>query len=168
MSEQERAVVAGDAGASATARESDGSAEIFASRGHRGAAFLVEALILLLFLVTSLCLFMQAFAHARAIGTQAAQLERAVALASNMAERFCSAPSAELAPAVEDGLTATCSIEGPSQDGTDLLRATITVTDSDGSVVFELATARSAEGAGSDGPAAGAAAPAPVESTEVS
>ena len=144
MSERERTAITGGADMAAGGASGE-RAGAFASRSWHGTAFLVEALVLLLFLVASLGIFMQAFARARATGAQAAQLESAVALASDMAERFCADPASVSEPAQEDGLTATCDVEAPSDGEVAPLRATITVTDADGTVVYELATARAAE-----------------------
>ena len=164
MSERERTAMTGGADMAAGGASGE-RAGAFASRSWHGTAFLVEALVLLLFLVASLGIFMQAFARARATGAQAAQLESAVALASDVAERFCADPATASEPAQADGLTATCDVEAPSDGEVAPLRATITVTDADGTVVYELATARAAE----DGTEAGGGATgAPAHDGEVS
>lgn len=162
MSERERTAMTGGADMAAGGASGE-RAGAFASRSWHGTAFLVEALVLLLFLVASLGIFMQAFARARATGAQAAQLESAVALASDMAERFCADPASASEPAQEDGLTATCDVEAPSDGEVATLRATITVTDADGTVVYELATARAAGAAAADS----AATPAPAHDGKV-
>lgn len=162
MSERERTAMTGGAGMPGGAISGE-RAGAFASRSWHGTAFLVEALVLLLFLVASLGIFMQAFARARATGSQAAQLERAVALASDMAERFCADPAAVSAPVEEGGLVAACDVEAPADGEATPLRATITVTDADGDVVFELTTARATGDAGAAG-TAGTPSPADVPS----
>lgn len=143
-----------------------------------GTALLVEALVLLAFLVASLALFMQAFAQARGMGAEGSQLAQAVAMASNLAEEFAADPATEPEPLERDGLTAscevatvaadgadgTCSQTGPDADGAPagdssgaagtLYRATILVTDGDGDEVYRLVTERYANGddaAGADG-----------------
>lgn len=151
MSERERTAMTGGTGMPGGER-----AGAFASRSWHGTAFLVEALVLLLFLVASLGIFMHAFARARAMGAQATQLESAVALASDMAERFCADPAAASEPVEEDGLVATCDVEAPEAGEAAPLRATITVTDADGAVIYELATARAAGDAEADGATTGA------------
>lgn len=143
-----------------------------------GTALLVEALVLLAFLVASLALFMQAFAQARGMGAEGSELAQAVAMASNLAEEFAADPAAEPEPLERDGLTASCAVAtvaaddaghadgqtGPDADdapsgissgaaGT-LYRATIHVTDGDGDEVYRLVTERYASGddaAGTDG-----------------
>ena len=134
-----------------------------------GTALLVEALVLLAFLVASLALFMQVFAQA-------------VAMASNLAEEFAADPAAEPEPLERDGLTASCAVATVAADDADgtggqtgsgaddalsgapagdssgaagtLYRATILVTDGDGDEVYRLVTERYASGddaAGTDG-----------------
>lgn len=158
MSMRERTAMTGGTGMPGGER-----AGAFASRSWHGTAFLVEALVLLLFLVASLGIFMQAFARARATGAQATQLESAVALASDMAERFCADPTAVSEPVEEDGLVAICDVEAPAAGEAAPLRATITVTDADGDVVYELATARATGAAAADSTAT----PAPARDGEV-
>lgn len=143
-----------------------------------GTALLVEALVLLAFLVASLALFMQVFAQARGMGAEGSQLAQAVAMASNLAEEFAADPATEPEPLERDGLTASCEVAtvaaggangtgGQTGSGADdtpsggssgaagtLYRATILVTDGDGDEVYRLVTERYASGdeaAGTDG-----------------
>lgn len=141
-----------------------------------GTALLVEALVLLAFLVASLGLFMQAFAQARGMGAEGSQLAQAVAMASDLAEEFAADPAAEPEPLERDGLTASCEVaaggaDGQTGSGADdapsggssgdssgaagtLYRATILVTDGNGDEVYRLVTERYASGddaAGTDG-----------------
>ena len=140
-----------------------------------GTALLVEALVLLSFLVASLALFMQAFAQARGMGADGSQLAQAVAMASDLAEEFAADPATEPEPLERDGLTASCEVATVAADGADgtggqtgsgaddtpsggssgdssgaagtLYRATILVTDGDGDEVYRLVTERYARGA---------------------
>lgn len=144
-----------------------------------GTALLVEALVLLAFLVASLALFMQVFAQARGMGAEGSELAQAVAMASNLAEEFAADPATEPEPLERDGLTASCAVATVAADGTGgqtgsgaddalsgapagdssgaagtLYRATILVTDGDGDEVYRLVTERYASGddaAGTDG-----------------
>lgn len=144
-----------------------------------GTALLVEALVLLAFLVASLALFMQAFAQARGMGAEGSQLAQAVAMASNLAEEFAADPAAEPEPLERDGLTASCAVAtvaandadgtgGQTGSGADdalsgapagdssgaagtLYRATILVTDGDGDEMYRLVTERYARGAATSG-----------------
>lgn len=112
------------------------------SSGGKGsqAALLIEALVILLFLVASLGLLMQVLSRASAQGERAAELARAVELASNVAERFAVDPAGTAGVTYEDGLSATCEVVSGA-DG--LVRAHIVVNAADdGAAVYELDTAR--------------------------
>lgn len=85
-----------------------------------GTALLVEALVLLAFLVASLALFMQVFAQARGMGAEGSRLAQAVAMASNLAEEFAADPATEPEPLEHNGLTASCAV------------ATVAANDADG------------------------------------
>ena len=118
---------------------SKGSAQ--RSAGHRGSAFLVEALVVLGFLMVALTIFVQLFSKAQIQGLGANQLSKAVFVATNYAEEFSADPTGVEAQREEDGLTATCSVEENKRNGGTLYEATIEV--SDGSkTIYTLATAR--------------------------
>lgn len=145
-----------------------------------GTALLVEALVLLAFLVASLALFMQVFAQARGMGAEGSELAQAVAMASDLAEEFAADPAVEPDPLERDGLTASCAVATVAADdagGADgqtdpeaddapsgvssgtagtLHRATILVTDGDGDEVYRLVTERYASGDGAEGADGGA------------
>lgn len=92
-----------------------------------GTAFLVEALVLLAFLVAMLALFMALFAGAAERGRQADQLTQAVSLAQNAAERFAADP-ADAAPLyAQSGLVAQVKAQSEEQAGGTLWHAVITV-----------------------------------------
>ena len=106
-----------------------------------GAAFIVEALLLLVFLTGSLAVLMQLNADADRTRNESAALMDAIVLASNSAEQFASDPS--IATQVQDGEAADPNLVNsedlllvrevevvPSQDGT-LYRAVIRVWDKD-------------------------------------
>ena len=122
-----------------------------------GAAFVVEALILLVFLAGCLAVFMQLFGDANETWRQNVQLEEAVELASNRAERFAADPLAGMgepgeggayasADETDDGLTVICEVVPEPLSAGVLYRASIAVT-ADGEEVFSLATARYVAGA---------------------
>ncbi len=130
-----------------------------------GAAFVVEALILLAFLAGCLAVFMQLFGDASETGRQNVRLERAVEAASNRAEQFAANPLAgDVTPGeggayvsrddAGDGLVVECSIVPEPLEAGMLYRATIVVTDG-GEAVYDLATARYVPA--SDGASAGSA-----------
>lgn len=159
----------GGSGRPGTARRDGGRAS------WHGTALLVEALVLLAFLVASLALFMQVFAQARGMGAEGSELAQAVAMASDLAEEFAADPAAEPDPLERDGLTASCAVatvtaddaghtdgqtgseaddapSGISSGGAGTLyRATILVTDGDGDEVYRLVTERYASGDGAEG-----------------
>ena len=164
----------GGSGRPGTARRDGGRAS------WHGTALLVEALVLLAFLVASLALFMQVFAQARGMGAEGSELAQAVAMASDLAEEFAADPAAEPEPLERDGLTASCAVAtvaaddaghtdgqtGSEADDTPsgissgaagtLYRATILVTDGDGDEVHRLVTERYASGDGAEGADGGA------------
>ena len=158
----------GRAGAGATRRDGGRAS-------WHGTALLVEALVLLAFLVASLALFMQVFAQARGMGAEGSELAQAVAMASDLAEEFAADPAVEPDLLERDGLTASCAVATVAADdagGADgqtdseaddapsgissgaagtLYRATILVTDGDGDEVYRLVTERYASGDGAEG-----------------
>ncbi|WP_101721171.1 type IV pilus modification PilV family protein [Eggerthella timonensis] len=120
-----------------------------------GTAFVVEALVLLVFLAFALATFMQLFGAAHARGVEERVLTQAVSLASNNAERFAAAPES-------GSMTETFDAEGARANGSEggedaylvsrdvasersaagtLYRATINV-EHDGDVVYTIDTAR--------------------------
>lgn len=115
-----------------------------------GKAFLVEALVLLAFLVASLSILVSLFVQARAEGAAGERLSRAIQLAQNAAETFAADPAAAQGLTVEDGgLVATVQITEESHEGGSLLNATVTVVDSEGiglsdtdGEIYRLDTAR--------------------------
>ena len=110
-----------------------------------GAAFVVEALLMLVFLVASLAVLMQLFFGAVRRGTQATMLQQAVTIAQNEAERFSADPTSVDASSQENGYDVSCSVTPEETDGGTLYRATITVS-KDGAKVYDLPTARYVSG----------------------
>jgi hypothetical protein len=91
------------------------------------AAFLVEAMLLLVLVMCSLAVLVQLFSASLVQAREADDLADAVALASNAAERF-SADPAGLEPRIsESGLTALCDVEAVPHESGILYRATIRV-----------------------------------------
>ncbi len=108
---------------------------------HRGMAFLIEALVVLAFLMTSLAIFVQLFSSAQIEGKDAARLSRAVLVATNAAEEFSAHPDAAPASTSEDGFTVTCDVTNNKRKAGTLYNATITVLDGE-EQVYVLQTAR--------------------------
>lgn len=104
-----------------------------------GAAFLVEALVLLAFLAASLAVLFSLFASARAEADRAARLSEAVAIAQNAAEGIAAAdtfsadavPATQVVTGAQTGTTYELAIElEPQATGAGTLwHATITVCD---------------------------------------
>lgn len=131
-----------------------------------GAAFVMEALILLLFLATCLAVFMRLFADSNETGVENLRMEEAIVLATNEAERFAANPEGAAADpgavggvaAAEGTLSVSCNVTPEATAAGTLYRAEIVVSDGDGEV-YRLVTARYVSGA-SAGAGAGAAAAA--------
>lgn len=136
-----------------------------------GAAFIVEALLLLVFLAGSLAVLMELNADADAAGRQSADLMEAMTLASNAAEEFAANPELVTATgALGDeeeaarvrygtGLVMTRTVEAEPLAAGTMYRARIAVWH-EGAPAAELAGAGSggpkpapAEGSGADGAA---------------
>lgn len=108
-----------------------------------GAAFLVEALVLLAFLAASLAVLFSLFASARAEADRAARLSEPVAIAQNAAEGIAAAdsfsadavPATQVVTGAQTGTTYELAIElEPRATGAGTLwHATITVCDADAS-----------------------------------
>lgn len=101
-------------------------------------AFLVEALVLLFFLVASIAIFVQAFGASTEASTQASRLSSACQVAQAAAEEFEAYPAAAAAgKAVGEGVAAngtdrfqvTCDVESKAAGKGLLYTATITVSD---------------------------------------
>lgn len=98
-----------------------------------GKAFLVEALVLLAFLVMSLAVLITLFVNAQLESAGGERLAQAVHLAQNAAEEFAANPTDAEALAIEqDGLAVTAQLSyEPHESGT-LVRAVIAVTEQGG------------------------------------
>lgn len=93
------------------------------------AAFLVESMLLLVFLAVTLAVFVQTFGLSLARADEGEDLSRAVAVASSAAERFEADPAHMDRTFEADGMHVVCDVrEEPYARGT-LFRATIEVFD---------------------------------------
>ena len=109
-----------------------------------GMAVLVEAMLVLAFLIASLAVVTQLFAKAAMRASEGEQLAQAVALATTTAERFAADPTGAEGSFAEGDLLVTCDVEAtPAAAGT-LFDATISVFAADdatsGQPVYVLAT----------------------------
>ena len=86
---------------------------------HASAAFLVEALLLLVFLIASLAVFMQMFSASLNRAEQARELTAAVAAASDTAERFAAYPAQAGGQEIVGDLLVVCDVSSePRESGT--------------------------------------------------
>lgn len=128
-----------------------------------GRAFLVEALILLALLIGSLAVVMNVCAKAYDEGSQGVRTTQAVQLAQNTAEEFAANPAsmmesdssganaqtnadaqqnADADTSNEETLTAQVQVTPEHYEAGTLYKATITICDEAGSVIYSLDTAR--------------------------
>lgn len=115
-----------------------------------GKAFLVEALVLLVFLVASLSILVALFVQARTEADEGERLSQAVQLAQNAAEEFAADPAGSQGLTIEDGgLMATVQVGEEAHESGSLLNATVTVVDEEGGgsiaageEIYRLDTAR--------------------------
>lgn len=129
-------------------------------RPWHGSAFIVEALVLLVFLIASLAVLMQVIGGAHERGEDADRLSNAIILASNDAEAFAADPTSgdtEAVYALVDGelvedaggdasgqadrYEVTRSVQAQAENAGTLYEAHIEV-ESDGAVVYQVDTAR--------------------------
>lgn len=109
---------------------------------HRaGTAFVVESLLMLVFLLASLAVLLQLFFGSAARGTDGKTLQQAVVVAQNEAERFSADPTGVDRSLQENGFLVTCDVTSESTGAGVLYHASISVS-KDGSEVYGLATAR--------------------------
>lgn len=102
-----------------------------AAEGERirwsGAAVLVEAMLLLVFLIASLAVLVQMFATAVNCADESAQLTAAVAAASDMAEQFAADPTNIAEETNADGLLVVCDVKAEPRKAGTLYHAEISV-----------------------------------------
>lgn len=115
------------------------------TRGRSGSrhntAFLVEALVVLAFLMVSLAVFVQLFSKAQLEGLSANRLSEAVLIATNRAEEFSANPTAVPEQTNEEDLVVRCDVTPTKRDAGTLYDATITVLDGN-EEVYTLHTSR--------------------------
>ncbi len=112
-----------------------------------GMAVVVEAMVLLTFLIASLAVIVQLFALATTRAQEGQRLAEAVAYATSTAERFASDPLAAEGTTTYDDLIVVCKVEDHATTHGTLYQATITVVAADTTEsVYELATSRYQEG----------------------
>ncbi|MDO4854297.1 MAG: hypothetical protein Q4A43_02600 [Coriobacteriia bacterium] len=117
-------------------------------------AFMVEAIVLLFFLIASMAVFTQLFGLATTTSTEAARLASATTLAQNAAEEF-SADPASVAKGSQVGLGAATSTSGnfkvscdvnKKKKGTGILYSAHIVVSDDNGEAYSLDAERFVEG----------------------
>lgn len=116
-----------------------------------GMALVVEAMVLLLFLVGSLAIITQLFATASTRAQSGRKLAQAVALATTEAERFAADPANAGGTFTEDDLSVLCTVTSETSETGTLYHATIDVRDttagrSDAEPIYTLTTTRYQQG----------------------
>lgn len=111
------------------------------SKGRRGMAFFIEALVVLAFLMISLAVFVKLFSSSQLEARNANRKSEAVQLATNCAEVFSASPTTTPSTSELDGLVATCTVTPTKQASGTLFEATIVVRDGDAEV-YKLDTSR--------------------------
>jgi len=111
--------------------------------GWASAAFIVESLLLLVFLVGSLAVFTQVFAAAAQQSAEASALSTSVELASSAAERFAADPTG-ISPETQEGdFRVVSEVTSDKRAGGTLYRADISVFGADGDdPIYEVTTSR--------------------------
>lgn len=114
------------------------------SSGHRGIAFLIEALVVLAFLMISLAVFVKLFSAAQLEARSSTRMSQAVQLATNQAEEFSADPTHVDTEKELDGLKLTCEVKPTKHAAGTLYEATITVHDEQYGQqnIYTLATSR--------------------------
>lgn len=114
------------------------------SGGHRGIAFLIEALVVLAFLMLSLAVFVKLFSGAQLEARSSNRVSEAVQLATNRAEEFSADPTHASGEKEEDGLRVICEVKPTKHTAGTLYEATITVHDEryGQQGIYTLATSR--------------------------
>lgn len=100
------------------------------SRGRpawTGAAFIVESMLLLVFVAASLAVLVQLFVGSATQAQRGEDLSRAVAVAGSVAEQFAHAPEGFTGPGEVDGLRVRCDVVDEQQPHGVLYRAVVDV-----------------------------------------
>lgn len=92
-----------------------------------GAAFLVESMLLLLFLAVAMAVFLQIFGQSMERSRSGEELSQAIAAATSTAERFDDDPAKAEGSNEVDGLNVVCDVDEEPQSHGTLYRATIRV-----------------------------------------
>ena len=105
-----------------------------------GMAFILESLLLLLFVSASLAVLMALFVQSNLLGEENIHRSEAIVAASNVAEMFAQDPASVASAFEQDGYDVTCETESEETDAGMLTLAHITVS-LDDKVLYTLTTA---------------------------
>ena len=108
-----------------------------------GIAFIVEALLLLVFLAVCLAGFMRLFGESHRMAAESQQLEQALLLAQNRAEQFAADPAGAEGETTQGDLAVTCVVTPQETEGGTLYQAEITVRRTDAAASEDAAAAES-------------------------
>lgn len=106
-----------------------------------GRAFIIEALVMFVFLVATLAIVTQLFIASANKSVQGQDLERSSFLAANVAERFSANPLSTNLDISQDGLFVNCAVTPQTMSSGTLYKAVITVFDGY-DVIYTIETAR--------------------------
>ena len=109
-----------------------------------GAAFLIESMLLLVFVTISIVVFTQLFVASSARAFESEELANAVAVASNAAERFAADPRNVTQVSAENDLIVTTGVRPERWQGGTLYHATIRVYEISGEGASAAAGAQDA------------------------
>ena len=108
-----------------------------------GTAFLVEAMLLLVFVVASIAVITQLFSASVNQIQDSERLSQAVALTTSQAERFAASPGSAAGEESSDDLRIVCEVEDERTAAGTLYRAHITAYDQvTNEVVYSIDTSR--------------------------
>lgn len=118
--------------------------------GTHGIAFLIEALVILAFLMACMAVFTKLFAAAQLEGLAATHTSQAVIAATNRAEQFSANPTDTSEVVTANGLRTVCEVDQIQHGAGVLYNATIIVYDesAQGAEIYRLETSRYVSGAG--------------------
>ena len=105
-----------------------------------GIAFILESLLLLLFVSASLAVLMSLFVQADLLGEENVRRSEAIIVATNVAETFAQDPSSVESAFEQDGYQVTCDVSPQDNEAGTLSLAHIAVSFED-TVLYELTTA---------------------------
>ncbi len=122
--------------------------------GRSGVSFVVEALVLLVFLAACMAVFTQLFSGSSTLAANSERLSNAIMVAKDAAEEFSSAPQAVASGEPvgltviangKNGFAVTCDVTDDKTEAGTMYHAHITVSDEEGTA-YELDASRYVSG----------------------